>query len=163
MPSHGLSIKQISSSPQRNVKELAAGNATLHLAANKTDSATKMNVKLTESYLPAVMQALAYYIELIQYEPLFSTTVEPPFIASTTPMVIPSIPSSSTQKPPVERPVTWWSPPSTTTQKPVTWWSPPSTTTTTNKPWCVSICVGVSISSSMIDDFRTNLPEIVVH
>lgn len=29
------------------------------------------------------MQALAYYIEMLQYEPLFTTTIEPPFSADT--------------------------------------------------------------------------------
>ncbi|XP_039953331.1 uncharacterized protein LOC120770178 [Bactrocera tryoni] len=34
---------------------------------------------LLTSYLPASMQALAYYIDYLQYEPISSTTVEPPF------------------------------------------------------------------------------------
>lgn len=34
---------------------------------------------LSDSYLPAVMQAVAYYVELLQYEVLDMTTVEPPF------------------------------------------------------------------------------------
>lgn len=34
---------------------------------------------LSASYLPAVMQAVAYYVELLQYEILDQTTVEPPF------------------------------------------------------------------------------------
>lgn len=29
------------------------------------------------------MQALAYYVELIQYEPLYTTTIEPPYMLST--------------------------------------------------------------------------------
>lgn len=34
---------------------------------------------LSNSYLPAVMQAVAYYVELIQYEPQYTTTIEPPY------------------------------------------------------------------------------------
>ncbi len=36
-------------------------------------------VLLSNSYLPAVMQAVAYYVELIQYEPQHMTTIEPPY------------------------------------------------------------------------------------
>lgn len=36
-------------------------------------------VLLSNSYLPAVMQAVAYYVELIQYEPQYMTTIEPPY------------------------------------------------------------------------------------
>lgn len=35
--------------------------------------------QLTASYLPAVMQAVAYYVDLLQYEIVDMTTVEPPF------------------------------------------------------------------------------------
>lgn len=38
---------------------------------------------LSDSYLPAVMQAVAYYVELLQYEVLDMTTVEPPFTLAT--------------------------------------------------------------------------------
>lgn len=38
---------------------------------------------LSDSYLPAVMQAVAYYVELLQYEVLSMTTVEPPFTLAT--------------------------------------------------------------------------------
>lgn len=77
------------------------------------------------------MQAIAHYIELLQYEPAYSTTVEPPFTLSTTPLTLPAFPSAGTPQPPPQQPVTWWSPPSTTTtQRISTWWSPPSTTTT---------------------------------
>lgn len=38
---------------------------------------------LSDSYLPAVMQAVAYYVELLQYEALDTTTVEPPFTLAT--------------------------------------------------------------------------------
>lgn len=37
---------------------------------------------LSNSYLPAVMQAIAYYVELIQYEPQYMTTIEPPYTAA---------------------------------------------------------------------------------
>ncbi|KAJ6632957.1 hypothetical protein Bhyg_16057 [Pseudolycoriella hygida] len=39
-------------------------------------------VMLSNSYLPAVMQAVAYYVELIQYEPQYMTTIEPPYTAA---------------------------------------------------------------------------------
>lgn len=45
-------------------------------------STTKLKpgeVLLSNSYLPAVMQAVAYYVELIQYEPQYMTTIEPPY------------------------------------------------------------------------------------
>lgn len=131
-------IIQILSLPQRKIKQNAvASSATLHLATNQTGSTTKTITKLTESYLPAIMQVLAHNIELLQYEPLHSTTIEPPFTVSTTPLTLPNFSSSSSTKPTTQQPVTWWSPPSTTTtQRPTTWWSPPSTTstTTTAKP-----------------------------
>ncbi|KAH8390442.1 hypothetical protein KR200_004859 [Drosophila serrata] len=94
---------------------------------------------LLTSYLPASMQALAYYIDLLQYEPLSSTTVEPPFNAddgavmeSTT-----GIPQRSTAAPTKIRTTTrkpsggaggsgWWQPPS--------WWETPQRTSTTRKP-----------------------------
>lgn len=34
---------------------------------------------LSNSYLPAVMQAVAYYLELLKYEVVEKTTIEPPF------------------------------------------------------------------------------------
>lgn len=37
---------------------------------------------LSNSYLPAVMQAVAYYVELLQYQIVEMTTVEPPFTLS---------------------------------------------------------------------------------
>lgn len=100
------------------------------VVSQTTGSTPKLATGLTESYLPAVMQALAYYIELIQYEPLYTTTVEPPFTVSTTPLTLPISPTvSTTSKPPVQHmPVTWWSPPTTVTKK------PPKTTTATSKP-----------------------------
>lgn len=49
-----------------------------------TEATTTIKLKpgevlLSNSYLPAVMQAVAYYVELIQYEPQFTTTIEPPY------------------------------------------------------------------------------------
>ncbi|XP_017860453.1 PREDICTED: uncharacterized protein LOC108612069 [Drosophila arizonae] len=102
---------------------------------------------LLNSYLPASMQALAYYIDLLQYEPLSSTTAEPPFSAdgqqeqSTTPLTPvasssstsrptaansnPSRPSSTTRRP-TGSTTGWWQPPS--------WWETPQRTTTTARP-----------------------------
>lgn len=37
---------------------------------------------LSESYLPSVMQAIAYYVELLQYDTPDMTTIEPPFTLS---------------------------------------------------------------------------------
>lgn len=137
-------IKQISSSPQRRVKQNASNSTTMPVTMNQTTGSTaKMMVKLTESYLPATMQALAYYIELLQYEPLHTTTIEPPFTVSTTPLTLPNFPSASTPRPPVQQPIDWWSPSSTTTQRPTqstsSWWvtpsqKPPTASWTTQKP-----------------------------
>lgn len=116
---------------------------------------------LLTSYLPASMQALAYYIDYLQYESISSTTVEPPFSVSdeeltnifntaptTTPLPIrPSISTLSTSK----QPPTWFSPTSrptwsSTSSKPPqsvsttiesSWWKPPiwwHPTITTAKP-----------------------------
>ncbi|XP_036341816.1 uncharacterized protein LOC118751156 [Rhagoletis pomonella] len=114
---------------------------------------------LLTSYLPASMQALAYYIDYLQYEPLSTTTVEPPFSvsddeltsvfnASPTPTPTPNVPNVSVLSTP--RPSSWLSPSSSapvSTTKPPTnvstpasgWWQPPvwwhpTTTTTTAKP-----------------------------
>ncbi|XP_064540173.1 uncharacterized protein ImpE3 [Drosophila montana] len=98
---------------------------------------------LLNSYLPASMQALAYYIDLLQYEPLSSTTAEPPFSAegqqdaSTSPLPPPSSTSKpaaaaaaarpeSTTRRPTGSTSGWWQPPS--------WWETPQRTTTTAKP-----------------------------
>lgn len=114
-------------------------------------------VLLSNSYLPAVMQAVAYYVELIQYEPQHMTTIEPPYTVavvgqpvqseeftttvSTTQRTTqrPTYPTTtrrttrptwySTTTRPTTRPTTWWS----TTTRPTTqstWWS----TTTTARP-----------------------------
>ncbi|XP_062123553.1 uncharacterized protein LOC133836946 [Drosophila sulfurigaster albostrigata] len=102
------------------------------------------SANLLNSYLPASMQALAYYIDLLQYEPLHSTTAEPPFSVdsdeeqspSTTPL--PSTPPSKTTGAPTGRPSStttrrpsgstsgWWQPPS--------WWETPERTTSTERP-----------------------------
>ncbi|XP_037730446.1 uncharacterized protein LOC119560854 [Drosophila subpulchrella] len=101
---------------------------------------------LLTSYLPASMQALAYYIDLLQYEPLSSTTVEPPFSAddavdSTTDSARPSTPvptrtrTSTTRRPGGTGALgsVWWQAPS--------WWEtssqPPlstESTTTSARP-----------------------------
>ncbi|XP_017081926.1 uncharacterized protein LOC108115141 [Drosophila eugracilis] len=94
---------------------------------------------LLTSYLPASMQALAYYIDLLQYEPLSSTTVEPPFSAddgveSTTVSARPSTPlptrmrSTTTRRPGGTGALgsIWWQAPS--------WWEAPEKTTTTERP-----------------------------
>uniref|UniRef100_A0A0A1XBR0 ATP-dependent zinc metalloprotease FtsH n=1 Tax=Zeugodacus cucurbitae TaxID=28588 RepID=A0A0A1XBR0_ZEUCU len=116
---------------------------------------------LLTSYLPASMQALAYYIDFLQYEPISSTTVEPPFSVSddeltnifnasptTTPLPIrPPTSALSTNK----QPSTWvsttsrpnWSSTSNKPSQTVSttgsgWWKPPNwwnpSTTTTAKP-----------------------------
>lgn len=106
-----------------------------HLAVNQmAGSMPKLTTKLTESYLPAVMQALAYYIELIQYEPLHTTTIEPPFTLSTTPLTLQDTEGTSTAtKAPVPHiPVTLGNPPTTVTQKPST--TATTSTTTVEKP-----------------------------
>ncbi|EDW59781.1 uncharacterized protein ImpE3 [Drosophila virilis] len=94
---------------------------------------------LLNSYLPASMQALAYYIDLLQYEPLSSTTAEPPFsaedqqAASTSPLpptspkpAAAAVKPSSTTLRPMGSTSGWWQPPS--------WWEMPQRTTTTEKP-----------------------------
>lgn len=104
------------------------------------------SANLLDSYLPASMQALAYYIDLLQYEPLSSTTAEPPFDAqsdevqhdgsNTTPLPAKPASTSNTTKRPTaasttRRPIGssspgWWQPPS--------WWETPQRTSTTEKP-----------------------------
>lgn len=79
---------------------------------------------LLDSYLPASMQALAYYIDHLQYEPLSSTTVEPPYSATTeetTTSNSSSTTKTTTAKPSSSTTSSWWNPP--------TWWGQPSTTT----------------------------------
>ncbi|KAM7361995.1 ecdysone-inducible gene E3 [Cochliomyia hominivorax] len=86
---------------------------------------------LLNSYLPASMQALAYYIDHLQYEPQSSTTVEPPFNdgsehTTTSSMNSASTTTSTTSTTTTRKPYTsstssWWNPPA--------WWIPPSTTT----------------------------------
>lgn len=102
------------------------------------------SANLLDSYLPASMQALAYYIDLLQYEPLSSTTAEPPFDAladeeqhddsNTTPLPSkPETTSSTTKRPtasttrrPLGSSTGWWQPPS--------WWETPQRTSTTEPP-----------------------------
>lgn len=71
---------------------------------------------LINSYLPASMQALAYYIDLLQYEPLSVTTIEPPFSES-------AAQDDSTENIHFSTVTTtsgWWQPPN--------WWIQSSTT-----------------------------------
>ncbi|XP_075146417.1 ecdysone-inducible gene E3 [Haematobia irritans] len=97
----------------------------------QTNNIVVDGANLLDSYLPASMQALAYYIDHLQYEPLTATTVEPPFTSddsgdsnsstsSTTSTTTkrPSITSSSTSS--------WWKPPS--------WWGVGGETSTTVNP-----------------------------
>ena len=88
---------------------------------------------LLHSYLPASMQALAYYIDHLQYEPLSSTTVEPPFSASSNENSASDGEINYTTTTTTTRPIStstssWWNPPA--------WWSPLSSTTQapTQKP-----------------------------
>ncbi|EDV42758.2 uncharacterized protein Dana_GF16868 [Drosophila ananassae] len=93
---------------------------------------------LLTSYLPPSMQALAYYIDLLQYEPLSSTTVEPPFSAddgggdSTTSTSPPTTARPTRMRTTTRRPGSgssspgWWQPPS--------WWETPQRTSTTERP-----------------------------
>lgn len=79
---------------------------------------------LSDSYLPAVMQAVAYYVELLQYEALDTTTVEPPFtlVTQANDQQKPQTPTS-TNKIPV-RTTTPWTTFGTTTRR-----TTPKTTT----------------------------------
>ncbi|CAD6991824.1 unnamed protein product [Ceratitis capitata] len=84
---------------------------------------------LLTSYLPASMQALAYYIDYLQYEPLSSTTVEPPFSVSDDELTnIFNASPTTTPGPKVTTPAT---------RKPPSWLSTIKTTTrtTTRAPW----------------------------
>lgn len=90
---------------------------------------------LLNSYLPASMQALAYYIDHLQYEPLSSTTVEPPFSAGSSNSDDSSTSTSTTPRPTTPRPTPtepghwnpplWWGPVSSTTEKPSNAPTPP--------------------------------------
>lgn len=97
--------------------------------------------KLSESYLPAVMQAIAYYVELIQYEPLYTTTIEPPYTLPAThstgstynksTVYFDSTPTStSTARPISYIPITT----TTMTRIPITTTKRPTTTTTRAAP-----------------------------
>lgn len=54
------------------------------IATDNTKQKALAPPALSDSYLPAVMQAVAYYVELLQYEVLATTTLEPPFSTSST-------------------------------------------------------------------------------
>lgn len=95
--------------------------------------------KLSEtSYLPAVMQALAYYVELIQYEPAYSTTIEPPYsipVSDPDGQSTTSRPFTTTTRAPwttTIRAPTPAEPWSTTSFRPLTTFG-----TTTRRPWGV--------------------------
>lgn len=94
------------------------------LCAKSVYSQDSAEPELLDKYLPACMQGLAYYIDLLQYEPVATTTIEPPFFAEeeiTTPS--PSI-STTTRIPTTRKPTSSWF------QSP-SWWS---STTTTVRP-----------------------------
>lgn len=79
---------------------------------------------LLDSYLPASMQALAYYIDHLQYEPVASTTIEPPFSSDESFDNNKSTTTTTTTSKPITSASTttgWWNPPS--------WWGVSSTTT----------------------------------
>lgn len=131
--SRGLELK--STSGFLNNADIAA-----HIHFSAGNQLLPSRPKLLDSYLAPVMQALAYHIELLQYEPLAGTTIEPPFqgaeslgASSTTPYPI----SSSITQTPSTTVNVWWQPSTTkkpeillTTQKPTSmpWWQKPTTT-----------------------------------
>lgn len=82
--------------------------------------------KLSDSYLPPVMQALAYYVELIQYEPLYTTTIEPPYTLAAADS---SAPSTDSQADPTTTTRLSWMPTTTTSTTPSPSTTQPSTTT----------------------------------
>ncbi|XP_013104163.1 uncharacterized protein LOC106084786 [Stomoxys calcitrans] len=91
-------------------------------------SAIAYGANLLDSYLPASMQALAYFIDHLQYEPLSSTTVGPPFNSNESGDSNRSS-STTTGRPPhttASSTASWWNPPS--------WWGAGQSTTTTAKP-----------------------------
>lgn len=69
--------EQITGSPHDD----AHGTATVAdaVARDGRDIMPPIQSKFSDSYLPPVMQALAYYVELLQYEPAQMTTIEPPY------------------------------------------------------------------------------------
>lgn len=100
------------------------------------------------SYLPAVMQALAYYVELIQYEPAYSTTIEPPYTipagdpdgqpTTSKPFTTTRAPWTTTTRAPwstTSRSTTTWAPWTTTTRAPYTTTTAAAWSTTTRGPW----------------------------
>lgn len=104
--------------------------AEVPLSTDAASRTTRQVPSLSDSsYLPAVMQAIAYYVELIQYEPLYTTTIEPPY---TLPGTGGTAPTTTRPPWPTQSTTRWTSTtsrPSTTTTK----W--PVTTTTTRRPW----------------------------
>ncbi|XP_055841309.1 uncharacterized protein LOC129908671 [Episyrphus balteatus] len=79
---------------------------------------------LLDNYLPACMQGLAYYIDLLQYEPLSTTTIEPPFNSEDeTTTAVPPISTTTEISTTRKSTSSWFQSPS--------WWS---STTTTLRP-----------------------------
>lgn len=78
------------------------------------------------------MQALAYYVELIQYEPLYTTTIEPPYTLPAAGEI--DVETVTTSKPQTSstRWTTTTSKPTTTTRRP--WGLPVESTTQSHKP-----------------------------
>lgn len=110
---HAFNTLQITASAQR--AHAAPFPAPLHVSEPKVGGPPK----LSDSYLPAVMQALAYYVELIQYEPLHTTTIEPPYTLQSGPLH-----DVSQSTPPSAKPMLSV----TTTPRPTTTQRPPTTT-----------------------------------
>lgn len=105
--------------------------------------------QLLTSYVPAVMQGLAYFTDMLGYTLNEMTTLEPPLGSSdsgtpTTPVTTtwttrPTTtttrkPTTAWRPPPSSSSVTWWSPPSTTTPATTTTTRRTTTTTTTRRP-----------------------------
>lgn len=118
--------------------------------ATSTIKSKPGEVMLSNSYLPAVMQAVAYYVELIQYEPQYMTTIEPPYTVAVVGQPIqseeltPTVSTTqrttqrttySTSTRPTTRP-TWYTSTTPLTTRPsiTTTTTRPSTTTTTTRP-----------------------------
>lgn len=91
---------------------------------------------LSDNYLPAVMQAVAYYVELLQYEVLDTTTAEPPFTTASSLHLMdpttqkPMIPAGSSKIPVSTTPQTT----TTTTPSTTTTPHPFAHTTPSHKP-----------------------------
>lgn len=114
--------------------------------------------KFSNSYLPAVMQALAYYVELIQYEPLHTTTIEPPYTLPAAGEVenaptTPSRPQSSST-----RWTTTTAKPFTTTRRP---WGSVESTTQSHKPGQFAPAAQPQSSTPLHDDTAAYVPLVL--